>query len=107
MQTIPVVTGIAGFVLLWAGIRNKNPLKAIQLALQGQDPNTAPPLVTGILGASLGSGAPAGAVPSQSLPGTPQADGDARTDPPSFQPGPNTYVVPIMPGEAQLGNGIS
>lgn len=107
MDVIPVVTGIAGFVLLWAGIKNKHPLKAIQLALQGQDPNTAPPLVTGILGSSLlGSGIPAGAVPSETLPGTPQADGDARTDPPGFKPGPNTYVVPILPGEAQAGSGV-
>lgn len=107
MDPIPVVTGIVGFVLMWSGMRNKNPLKAIQLALQGQDPNGAPPLVAGVLGSSLlGSQTPPGAVPSQELPGTPQADGDARTDPPGFQPGPNTYVVPILPGEAQQGSGI-
>lgn len=107
MEILPVVTGIAGGVLLWAGMKNKHPLKAIQLALQGQDPNAAPPLVTGVLGSGLlGNQPPAGAVPSETLPGTPQADNDARTDPPGFQPGPNTYVVPILPGEAQQGSGV-
>lgn len=98
MDTLPIVTGIAGFVILWGAIRNKNPLEAIQFALQGKDPNTARPLYT--------PAGPAGAVPSQSLPGTPQADADARTDPPGFVPGPNTYVVPILPNEAAQGGGV-
>lgn len=98
MDTLPIVTGIAGFVILWGAIRNKNPLKAIQLALQGQDPNTAPPLYV--------AAAPAGAVPSEELPGTPQPGDDARTDPPGFEPGPNTYVVPILPNEAAQGGGV-
>ena len=98
MDTLPVVTAIAGFVMLWGAIRNKNPLKAVQLALQGKDPNLAPPMYVPVT--------PGGAIPSQTLPGTPQADGDARTDPPGFTPGPNTYVVPILPGEAQQGGGV-
>lgn len=98
MDALPVAVGIAGFVLLWGGIRNRNPLQAIQLALQGKDPNTAAPLYTPVT--------PGGAVPSQQLPGTGSADNDARTDPPGFTPGPNTYVVPILPGEAQQGNGV-
>ena len=98
MDTLPIVTGIAGFVILWGAIRNKNPLKAIQLALQGQDPNSAPPMYVPV--------APAGAVPSQTLPGTPEADADARTDPPGFVPGPDTYVIPRLPNESAPGGGV-
>jgi hypothetical protein len=98
VNTVAVVVTMAGFVLIWAGIKNKHPLQAVQIALQGGDPNTARPLYTP---AGLG----AGAVPSQSLPGTPQADSDARTDPPGFTPGPNVGVVPILPGESAPGGG--
>lgn len=101
MDTLPIVTGIAGFVILWGAIRNKNPLEAIQFALQGKDPNTARPLYVPVTPQP-----PPGAVPSETLPGTPKADSDARTDPPGFQPGPNTYVVPILPNEATQGGGV-
>ena len=100
MDTLPVVVGIAGAVLIWGAIRNKNPVDAIKLVLQGQDPNSARPI------SNTGVTMPAGAVPSESLPGTPGPDNDARTDPPGFTPGPNTYVVPILPGEAQQGGGV-
>lgn len=100
MDTLPVVVGIAGAVLVWGAIRNKNPVDAIKLVLQGKDPNGARPI------SSTSVAIPAGAVPSESLPGTPEADKDARTDPPGFVPGPNTYVVPILPGEAQQGGGV-
>lgn len=104
MDPVPLIAGIAGFLLMWAGWRNKHPLHAIRLALQGQDPNTAPPLTQPLV--SLPSAGPAGAVPSEGLPGSPGADSDARTDPPGFVPGPNNYVVPILPGEAQQGSGV-
>lgn len=100
MDILPVVVGIGGAVLIWGAIRNKNPIEAIKLTLQGQDPNGASPI------SSTTVTMPAGAVPSESLPGTPQPGDDARTDPPGFTPGPNTYVVPILPGEAQQGGGV-
>jgi hypothetical protein len=81
VDPIPVVTGIAGFVLMWAGMRNRHPLEAIQLALQGKDPNGARQLVTGILGSSLvGAQVPSGAVSSETLPGTPQAGAAGKRD---------------------------
>ena len=98
MPLLPIVIGLAGFVVLYGAVRNKRPDDIIRLALQGKDVAGARPLSAPIV--------PAGAIPSQTLPGTPQAGDDARTDPPSFQPGPNTYVVPILPGESSNGGGV-
>ena len=100
MDVLPVAIGIMGFVVLYGAVRNKRPDDIIRLALQGKPLDTARPI-----SAPLIPPVPAGAVPSTTLPGTPQADGDARTDPPGIKPGPNTYVVPILPGEAQNGGG--
>jgi len=44
MDLLPVVIGVAGGVLVWAALKNKNPLEVIQLALQGKDVNTAKPM---------------------------------------------------------------
>lgn len=102
MDVLPIILGLGGFVILYGAVRNKRPDDIVRLALQGKDINGARPLA-----APLIPPVPAGAVPSTSLPGTPQAGDDARTDPPGFQPGPNTYVVPILPGEgSQNGGGV-
>jgi hypothetical protein len=44
MDLLPVVIGVAGGVLIWAALKNKNPLEVVQLALQGKDVNTAKPM---------------------------------------------------------------
>lgn len=46
MDTIPVITGIAGFVLIWSALKNKHPLDVIQFALQGKPLDGARPLFT-------------------------------------------------------------
>jgi hypothetical protein len=38
-----VLSGIVGGVLVWASLKNKNPLAAVKLALSGGNPNDAPP----------------------------------------------------------------
>lgn len=43
MDLTAVLAGISGAVLVWAALKNKHPIKAVQLALSGGDPNTAPP----------------------------------------------------------------
>jgi uncharacterized membrane protein len=43
MDLIAVLSGISGGVLVWAALKNKNPLEAVKLALSGGDPNSAPP----------------------------------------------------------------
>lgn len=55
IETITVVMAIAGAVLLYGAIKNKNPIDVIKLTLQGKDPNTAPGLGGG--DSSGGSGA--------------------------------------------------
>lgn len=47
LETITVVMAVAGMVLLYGAVKNKNPLEVIKLALQGKDINSAPPLSTG------------------------------------------------------------
>jgi hypothetical protein len=102
LETLPVVLLIAGMTLLYAAIQNKNPLALVQAALSGKDISSVPPLMADSAPSSPG------AVPGTALPGTPQNDGDARTDPPSFDPNrdsilPN-YGTPF--GSGIPGNGV-
>lgn len=46
MDTIPVISGIAGFVLIWSALKNKHPLDVIQFALQGKSLDGARPMFT-------------------------------------------------------------
>jgi hypothetical protein len=43
VDLVAVLAGISGAVLIWASLKNKHPIKAVQLALSGGDPNAAPP----------------------------------------------------------------
>lgn len=43
MDLTAVLAGLSGAVLVWCALRNKHPIKVVQLALSGGDPNTAPP----------------------------------------------------------------
>lgn len=52
LETITVVMAIAGAVLLYGAIKNKNPLEVIKLTLQGKDPNSAAAISTGGSGAT-------------------------------------------------------
>ena len=65
MDLLPVVIGVAGGVLVWAALKNKNPLEVVQLALQGKDVNTAKPMFAPL---------PAGTTPP-ALPNTPNEGG--------------------------------
>lgn len=93
LQTLPVVVGLAGFVILYGAITNRNPIDVVKLTLTGGDLSKAAPIYT-----PSGSATPPGAVDGRTLPGTPQADGDARTDPPGFNPDTDD-VLPRLPGE--------
>ena len=75
MKVLPVVMGMLGVVLLWAAWKNKAPLDAIKLGLQGQDPNAAGPFVVAGLGPP--TAAPPSAVPGAGpiLPGGPVGGG--------------------------------
>ena len=75
MKVLPVVVGLLGVVLLWAAWKNKAPLDAIKLGLQGQDPNGAGPFVVAGLGPPTASADPTvpGAPPI--LPGGPVGGG--------------------------------
>jgi hypothetical protein len=44
MDLIPVIAGVAGGVLIWASLKNKNPLEVLQFALQGKPVETAKPI---------------------------------------------------------------
>jgi len=59
VDLVGVLSGIAGGVLIWASLKNKNPLAAIKLALSGGDPNTAPPF-TAATDTPTGVGGPTG-----------------------------------------------
>lgn len=103
-RTMPVLITIAGFVILYGAVANRNPLDVIKLTLSGGDISDAAPIF-------IPSGDPnnltagPGAVPGGSIPGTPEADGDARTDPPGFDP-KRDDVLPILPGEGSGGTGV-
>lgn len=75
MKVLPVVVGMLGVILLWAAWKNKAPLDAIKLGLQGQDPNGAGPFVVAGLGPPTAAGPTAvpGAAPI--LPGGPVGGG--------------------------------
>lgn len=46
LDVLPVVLAIAGFILLYGAVQNKNPLEVIRLALQGKDPSSASAIFT-------------------------------------------------------------
>lgn len=94
LQLLPIVLGIAGFIVLYGAIENKNPLDVVKLAVQGKDLAGAAPLS----GSGGNTTAGPGSIPGGSLGGTPEADGDARTDPPGFDPNTDD-VIPRLPGE--------
>ena len=103
MDVLPIAIGIAGFVILYGAIRNKRPDDIIRLALQRKDIATARPLAAPLIPARTG---PPGTVPGTAIPGTPERDGDARSDPPTFDPKRDS-VIPILPGEGnQQGGGV-
>ena len=79
MKVLPIVVGMLGVVLLWAAWKNKAPLDAIKLGLQGQDPNGAGPFVVAGLG-------PPTAAPPSAVPGV-------------------APVAPILPGGPVGGGG--
>lgn len=66
IETITVVMAIAGVVLLYGAVKNKNPLEVIKLALQGKDVSGAAPL-------STGGGGGGGGLLTTTIPGTPVA----------------------------------
>lgn len=53
LSTVTVVVGIAGGIVLYGAVTNRNPLDVIKLTLQGQDISKARPLAD-----AFGSGAP-------------------------------------------------
>jgi hypothetical protein len=46
MDLTAVLSGIVGGILVWASLKNKNPLAAVKLALSGGNPNDAPPFTS-------------------------------------------------------------
>jgi hypothetical protein len=59
MDLLPVVVGVAGGVLIWCALKNKNPLDVVQFALQRKDINTARPMfATPVAGAVTGGSVP-------------------------------------------------
>lgn len=79
MDLVAVLSGISGAVLVWASLKNKNPLEAVKLALSGGDPNSAPPF-TAATDAPVGTG-PAidpNAPPGPMNPAVPGLAGDPR-----------------------------
>lgn len=100
-DTLPIVILVAGMVLMYSAISNRNPIDVLNISLTGGDLDTARPIMTDSSNAPPGPGAVDGAT----LPGTPQADGDARTDPPGFDP-KRDDVLPILPGEGAAGSGV-
>lgn len=63
MDLVAVLAGISGAVLVWASLKNKNPLEAIKLALSGGDPNAAQPFT-----AATDVAAPSAPIPGPSDP---------------------------------------
>lgn len=97
LNAVTVAMAVVGAVCIYGAVTNRNPIDVVRLTIQGEDISTARPLSTGG-GAAPGPGARDGAT----LPGTPEADGDARTDPQGFDPQrddilPN-YGSPYVPG---------
>lgn len=50
ISTVTVIVGIAGAILLYGAITNRNPIDVIKLTLQGQDIATARTVSTGVQG---------------------------------------------------------
>lgn len=85
LDAVPVVIGIAGFVILWGAVRNRNPIDVIQLVLKGESPLGARPLdpvAASVAGATAEGSAQAGATNAQ---------------PSGFIPAPVTHATPILP----------
>jgi hypothetical protein len=71
---------IAGGILLWGAIKNKNPLEAVKLVLNGQDPNSAQAFGIGWWGGEAGMQA----IPNAQVPG----------------------AEPVLPGQTAQGGGF-
>lgn len=84
MDLVAVLAGISGAVLVWASLKNKHPIKAVQLALSGGDPNAAPPFTAvtdspaGFTGTGTGSATDPNAPPGPMNPVVPGLAGDPR-----------------------------
>lgn len=102
IEIVPLMMVVGGSVLLYGAIKNKNPIDVVKNALTGKSLASARPLNSAAAG---NPGAGPGSIPGTQLPGTPQKDGDARTDPPGFDPNRDS-VVPILPGEGARGSGV-
>jgi hypothetical protein len=68
MDLVGVLAGLSGAVLVWAALKNKQPIKAVQLALTGGDPNAAPPF-TAATDAPTAAGSDSTAAPQTTPPG--------------------------------------
>lgn len=102
IKLLPIVLGITGFIVLYGAIQNRNPIDVVRLAVQGEPISGAAPLD----GSSGNNTAGPGAIPGDQIPGTPEADGDARTDG-SFD-SDRSDVIPRLPGESTpLPGGLS
>ena len=60
LETITVIMAIAGAVLLYGAVKNKNPIEVIKLTIQGKNPADAAALSTASAGGGL----------TQTIPGT-------------------------------------
>lgn len=94
LDATPIVVGIAGFVILWGAVRNKNPIDVIRLVLSGKSPYTARPLDP-VAAAVAGATAQGSAVTGPAIPGGTGEATNANSS--SFIPGAAGYTAPILP----------
>ncbi len=108
LQTLPLVVGVAGAVLLYGAVTNRNPLDVIKLALTGKPLNTAKPLFN----AGASTGGPTTSLNGPTLPGTGSSapgapnsglsnDGAGPTNVPAK---PLVFQTPFIGGNLPPGN---
>ncbi len=96
LNTPTVIIGIAGGVLLYGAITNRNPIDVIKLTLSGGDITKARPLST-----------PGAGLFTQTVTGTPSADpSEMHSDgtPRAFPDGSPRYVNDPRPADLQPGD---
>ena len=87
LDVMTVALALAGTVMLYGAIKNKNPIGLVKAVLSGQSPETAPPLVTS--GPGINPSTP-GSVGGPPVPGQ---DPNAAPDPiPGLPNGPVPYA---------------